>query len=537
MLITLFLLRLDKMLDIVETTHRHEVIDLQTSRGKETVLHLAAEEGLTLCVKRLIELGADLSIQDENGDTVLHRLAKATVENPRHLKRHLEVFDLILEMIVKWWTKKKQIVHSTDNYKKLKKEATLYLIYDILNKEGLSVITLSFKIGAVDVLSRLLMMQGVTQFVESDSKYKFDVSQLTPQTNKSYKNGCSRVALMGTSGKSGLEWLTTQSGLPHATRIQLLELPPMKTVVNYYESMIFWIYLLLMVIHIIYMGTFTYVGFDLSAALRDGKRTDNVLLYILPVEPFCMIIYTMSQFDCELCMYILSQLALKISCRKTGTVNIWPLATYIYMILYTMIVIVWIILVSVRWNYHDYFLAASLCLGWLFSISLTRGFKNVHYFFRMLISMILRDFIRFSVFYIFVLFAFGFAFHAMFIISPEIIRVFHTPMNTLFYSFEWMTGRGELFTEEFEKTMDYAGRELTFFKIFYLIYIIFSSIILVNLVIAMMNDSYRKIEKKQHLTWKLDSVAMGFGMETTFPKLRKLFSRIEKENNEGIAIN
>lgn len=47
----------------------------------ETVLHLAADEGLSPCVGRLIILGADLSAKDYVGNTVLHSPTLATVLN------------------------------------------------------------------------------------------------------------------------------------------------------------------------------------------------------------------------------------------------------------------------------------------------------------------------------------------------------------------------------------------------------------------------------------------------------------------------
>ena len=507
-----------------------DVIRMET----ETVLHLAAEEGLTSCVRQLIELGADLSIHDVNGDTVLHRLVKATVNNPLHLKRHLEVLNEILEMAVKWWSKKLCIGRIHDKEKELKKEATLHLLYDILNKDGLSVITLSFKVGAVDVLSTLLMIRDVTRFKDINSGCdKFDVTQILPQLNrKLFENGSARVAPTGIGSVSGMEVLITETQLPRTVRIKLLDIPPVNEVVKYYESLFPRTYLLLMVLHVIYMSILTYVGFDLSAKLRDEKSASNLLLYIcVPIEPIYIIVYMTWNFALWKCRL------------KTAIMGVWSLRTsivfYTYTGMYATVVIVWIILVSIRWNYQDYFLAASLCLGWLFPIYLARCVNDLYNLVHMLVIIIWRDFTRFAFLFVFVLFAFGFAFHAMLIISPEVIQVFHTPMSTLFLSFEWMTGRGELFNEEFEKKMDDAGRELTYFKLYYIVYIVLSSVILINLLIAMMNNTYKALEDDK-LTPRLEAIFLGKNMESTIAPtyLRKLLSSIQPETgNKGIVLN
>ena len=221
----------DMMLDIFETMKRDARINEQSYARSETVLHLAAEEGLSTCVKRLIDLGADLSNEDVDGNTVLHRITRATVFNPRHLKRHMDVFDTVFRGVVKWWCIKKNIAYpeedSRADYMTLRREASLYLINDIYNKEGLSVLALSFNLGASDVIARLLMMPDVTMFEVSNTvkdKYVFDISRLTPRTNHALKGLCGNSKVspiyeqdIMTNGHnktavhlSALEWLITQ---------------------------------------------------------------------------------------------------------------------------------------------------------------------------------------------------------------------------------------------------------------------------------------------------------------------------------------
>ena len=549
------------MLDIFETMKRDARINEQSYERSETVLHLAAEEGLSSCVKRLIDLGADLSVQDVDGNTVLHRLTKATVLNPRHLKRHLEVFDIVFEKVVKWWCIKKNIAYPDEDnrtdYLALQKEASLFLMNEIYNKEGLSVLALSFNMGAADIISRLLMMPDVTMFEvteDGSGRYLFDVSRLTPRTNntlkvnhkhrkvspmddeehseKARKHGREEVRL------SGLEWLITQKVKSRAT--QILDLPPIKKIENYYTSIVARTFALLMLFHIVYMSIFTYVGVDLLGKLRDDESAINssdpetLLLYIIvPIEPAIIVFYSLY----ALIRYALSDEIGRKSkmIRNRGLSRVWSvLSTYMLLIsgaIYAALVIAWIILFSVRYHFQDYVLAAALCVGWLISISFTRGFRIIHYFYRMLLSMILRDVVRFIIVYLFVLLAFGFAFHVLFQISSDVVQDYKTPGDTLFLSFNMMIGMGELFDGTFETNMATVGRNVTYVKVFYLLYIILSTIILLNLLIAMMNDSYSNILREQQVTWRIDSVSLGVDIETSFPASR-FFANVSIEQGQ-----
>ena len=536
----------DKMLTIFEYQHsKVALLDKQSTVKEETVLHLAADEGLSSCVKRLIDLGADLSMADYKGNTVLHRLTIATDENQRHTKRHLEVFDTILEMVVKWWCKKEGKEYpevNSDNYTQLQKKATLHLIYQIQNNDKLSVIALSFKLGAFDIIYRLLMMRNVTMFKEL-SKYKFDISSLKPLPKKA-GNGVSPA----NDNLSGLERLFKQKSRKNqaAKILDILDIPPVKMIERYYNSIVRRTYFLLMFLHVVKMIIFTNVGIYFSAKIRDESTEINSLdpltvfyLCVVASEPFIIGLVL-------LCRLIAVLKSGNINC-KCGTSDLWQtiksktrrILEVLYRLTYITLVIIWIVLFVVRCNIQDYILAAALCFGWLHSIMLMRGFKKYHYLFRMLISMILRDFSRFAFVYVFVLFAFSSAFHVLFQISPAVLQIYGNLLDTLFLAFNLMTGRGELFDEDFKTNMNDAGRELTVIKMYYIVYVLLSSIILINLLIAMMNDSYRKIFDKKHVTWRIDSVILGFDTERMLCDcLRKKISKVSiKRGDEGKKFN
>lgn len=535
---------LEMMLDIFESMKRDARINEQSYATSETVLHLAADEGHAHCVKRLIALGADIALKDINGDTVLHRLTKASVEDSNNVTSHLEVFDTILENIVKWWCIKNNIPFPEEEnqevYMSYQREATLYLVNDVCNNNGLSVIDQAFKSGAPAILSRLLMRENVTMFEDVTTvplTYTFDITGLTPRTNDELKGGCcarrGSVAPMIDESKntierlSGLEWLITHT--VRTRTAEILDLPPIKMIENYYTSMVAWTFALLMLCHIAYMSVFTYVGVELLRQLRinesliSSSNPENVLLYaFVPLEPGLIILYvlvTLIRYFATGDINRRSRLSRK---RGFGRV-VSILSAYMFLLVcvaFAALVIAWIILFSYRDSYNDYVLAAAICVGWLITISFTRGIQAIHYFYRMLLSMILRDVVRFIIVYLFVILAFGFAFHALFQISETIASEYPTPGDTLFLTFNMMIGMGELFDGTFETNMEAEGRSPTYAKIFYLVYVILSTIILLNLLIAMMNDSYSMILQENQVTWRIESVNMGVEIESTFPLAR-----------------
>ena len=627
------------MLKIFETMKQDARINEKSYVRSETVLHLAAEEGLSTCVKRLIDLGADLSDEDFDGNTVLHRITRATVLNPKQLKRHLEVFDTVLNGVVKWWCIKKSVTYpEKDNradYMKLRSKACLYLFNEVPNKKGLSVLALSFYLGASDIIARLLMLPGVTMFevenTKNDRYVLFDITRLMPHTKNAFQGCCRRIkvapsfeddvkesthahsenalphtknalqgccrrikvapsfeddvkesthahsenalphtknALQGCCRRekvleaplfeddvkepthahsdkalhlSALELLITQNLQTRAA--QILDLPPIKEIKQYYTSIVTWTFGLLMLFHISYMSIFTYVGLNLLGKLRDDPNTINLsdpvtllqLCIIVPIEPAMILIYvvyTNVRFIRSDEMIAKQKLSRKQGCAYVAYVIKSDFHAYMHQlvgVMYAALIIAWIVLFSVEYSYQDYVLAAALCIGWLLSILFTRGFKGIHYFYRMLISMILRDVVRFIFVYLFVLLAFGFAFHVLFQISSAVVADYESPIDTLFLSFNMMIGMGELFDGVFENNMSAVGRTMTCLKLFYLLYIILSTIIILNLLIAMMNDSYSKILRDQLVTWRIDSVSLGVDIETSFPA-SKCFSKVSIMN-------
>lgn len=536
---------LEMMLVIFESMQRDARINEQSYATSETVLHLAADEGHANCVKRLISLGADIAMKDINGDTVLHRLTKGCAYDIDNISQNLEVIDAILDNVVRWWCIRKNIPfpeeENQDVFMAHRREAILFLINDVFNNNGLSVLDQAFKSGVPEVLSKFLMMEGVTLFENSENfTFNFDVTSLTPRTNGTVQGCCGTSRVSPVTEKdiasktvaefeeiSGIEWLISHTEKARAADI--LDLPPIRLIEQYYRSMVAWIFVLLMLFHIIYMSLFTYVGVDLLKKLREDESAINssdpetlIMYVVVPIEPALILIYVIYMM---IRYFITGDLGRKSRLsRKKGVGQVISIiASYMFLavcVIFSVLVFAWIGLFTQRYKYQDYFLSAALCIGWILTISFTRGIRAIHYFYRMLISMIFRDVSRFMIVYLFVILAFGFAFHVLFQVSSAISNDYPTPGDTLFLTFNMMIGMGELFDDTYETNMVNAGRTTVYSKVLYLIYIILGTIVLLNLLIAMMNDSYSMILRENQVTWRIESVSLGVDLESHFPASR-----------------
>ncbi|XP_050404543.2 transient receptor potential cation channel subfamily A member 1 [Patella vulgata] len=526
------------MMDIFDTMKRDADINNQNCRD-ESVLHLAASECFGEGVRRLVLFGADLSLKDSYGDTVLHRLTRASLENPDTLPKYLEVFDIVIAESVRWWCIKNNLHYPDDNkqdYLKYKRSAVLDLTKNLYNNNDLSVLALACTLGASEIIERLTQMKDVMCFHTGADRVRYDVTYFTPLTNNSLRGLCSNTRVV--PRPSCVEWLLATENLEKASHV--LDLPPVSYIEKSYSSIAAWTYALLIIFHIIYMSLFSFCGVTLQDKIRrnvndSDAQVATVLLYVVVIiEPAIIIIYMVYELIKYLCCGE-QKMKLKLKRGKSSVFNtsVSYMGTFISL-LYALLVIVWMILYLSSSVYQNYFLSVSLAVGWLYTIVFTRGFKLIHYFWRMIQNMIIKDVAKFLFVYLFVLLAFSFAFHVMFQVSDDIVLSFSNPLHTMFLVFNMMLGMDEIFTDEFETNMNAVGYTTVFTKVIYLFYMVLGTIVLLNLLIAMMNDSYSATLTKQKLQWRIESVQLGVNIEKMLPIASRLFSRIKMHH--GIVV-
>uniref|UniRef100_K1QU13 Ankyrin-1 n=1 Tax=Magallana gigas TaxID=29159 RepID=K1QU13_MAGGI len=519
---------LEIMLDIFEMMNRDGNVN-QPNNKKETVLHLAALEGYHNAIKRLIYLKADLEATDSKDNTILHKLIMKMASDPNNSSRYLRSFEVIAEQSTLWWSHKQNLKlydlgkTLTD---RLHRQAMVYLMTTLKNDMNLSPLILACELGVFEVVSRYLMMKNVTFFKEDDNVL-MDVTNIMPMSSEvlsaKYSTGYSSSRIK--TELSMLEILLHGVNKERASRI--LDIPPMKEIEKIYNVINAVTFTILVLLHITYMGLFSYAGIEISKEFRHNpiNITTSSSLYVLayivvPMEPLIFLLYS-----------IMSVFAL--IKRRDFTNLVLQFLPFLFYLAFSGLVLAWLVLITIQERYQDYVLAICLCFGWTYTITFTRGFKAINCFWRMILNMIVSDIRRFFIVYICVLLAFAFTLHALFQISYSIAETYPTMADTIFLLFNIMVGMGEVFDDNFELGMSTAGRTAWFAKVVYVIYLILATIVLLNMLIAMMNDSYKQTLAVQKYHWRVDSVQIGVRIEQLLPWLPKMFSKIQHRKIPG----
>lgn len=191
------------------------------------------------------------------------------------------------------------------------------------------------------------------------------------------------------------------------------------------------------------------------------------------------------------------------------------------------------VLVFVWWDLHmkasgkqGILLCYIMLIGWLNTISLTRTFRPMHSFTIMLRNIFIKDVLRFLFLYVFILLAFGFGFYCLVRLSPQVYTEFGGPEEIFYQTFGMLLGAGDMMVENVEDKYKAAGYSPVHFKVIYLIYALVTVVVLLNILIAMMNDSYGDIRSKEGQSFRVTSIQSAIEFEKAVPLLPRIFRAI-----------
>ena len=559
---------LETLLEVFNVPGKGLDIDQQNAEG-ESLLHICAQQGAVDRVVMLIHQGADLSLRDTTGNSVLHALALKTVTDPNNRDNLLGVFDAIVNVSPRWWCMLRDL-NCPDEYSELfnayRAMAITHLTSNIINNDGYNVLCYATKVGAKEFLEKLLNLKDVN-CTRKGHRYHYDVSYLIPETVpkrkkrkisanknsvvdilKSNRASAPRNQMPPHSPDSCLNLVVELSDEILAT--QILDIMPIKQLVKNYWNTYQWIYGLLMVIHVVYMACFSafsiplledYITARNSINTEEDKARFPELLFL--VWPGLLILFEIYNIGARLTQYCTKEDSTGSKDKKGGglckTVFRDPLhipyhilnllfgeLSHVMSLIFSAFVITWFFLYQASNFNQAYVLAVALIVGWVFTVAFTKGFETVHAFSIMLKYIILRDITRFMFIYMFVLLAFSFGLHALFQIAPEATQEYDSAFDTIFLTFNLMIGMGEIFSQEFDEGYKTAGSSSTYVKVTYLAYVILSTIILLNLLIAMMSDTYNGIKSREGTTWRVGSVRLALQLERSVSFLPRFFQLI-----------
>uniref|UniRef100_A0A8C6R590 Transient receptor potential cation channel, subfamily V, member 6 n=1 Tax=Nannospalax galili TaxID=1026970 RepID=A0A8C6R590_NANGA len=443
----------------------------------EHPLSFAACVGSEEIVQLLIEHGADIRAQDYLGNTVLHIL----ILQPNKTFA-CQMYNLLL---------------SYDRGDHLK---SLELIP---NKQGLT----PFKLAGVE--GNIVMFQHLMQ------KRKHVQWKYGPLTSTLYD-----LTEIDSSGDdhSLLELIVTTK---KREARQILDQTPVKELVSFkwkrYGRPYFCI---LGAIYLLYIICFTMCCVYRPLKPRITNRTnprDNTLLQqkllqseaVCPRDPVCVLVYK------SLCVSLTSLQVpdiLRFGVTRFFGQTILGGPFHVIIITYAFMVLVTMVMRLTNANGEVVPMSFALVLGWCNVMYFARGFQMLGPFTIMIQKMIFGDLMRFCWLMAVVILGFASAFYIIFQTEdPDELGHFYDYPMALFSTFE-------LFLTIIDGPANYDVDLPFMYSITYAAFAIIATLLMLNLLIAMMGDTHWRVAHEQDELWRAQVVATTVMLERKLPR-------------------
>ncbi|XP_046335028.2 transient receptor potential cation channel subfamily V member 5-like [Haliotis rufescens] len=461
----------------------------------------------------------NLELKSATQGTLLHCITRATVTHPEQIEVYMKLFDEIESRCVAWWCRKQSIdvpEDDRDSYRIYKCKAMEYLTMTVKvsEQDEMSVWDLAFDLVSVEVLQKLLKMTGVTYVKDSSGRCRYQISTICPKFLHKGQTGFLH-SVFGIPHKDDSRFERLLNKSKEVKRVaEVLEMQPFKEIANIYISISTKIHLFIAFLHILYMALFSYGCWDVMESMMQRNtttpQTATEVFVVGVTEPVCLTIYVAS--------HVVKSVITRSEEDRDSGYYVRVFFRINNLIFYIILLSLSITSLSPRTNTNNYFdrnilISVTLLYGWLMTFTLVKGIKSAHFFFRATLRIIYTDVRKLILVYVIILMGFSMAMHILFMGSPIITSIYRNPFFTIFMMFNTMLGVVEMFTDDIEHGLNENLVLSVFCRIVYIVYIVLSSIILINLLIAMMNTSYSQMRQHHSNLWKLEAVKFGIKTE------------------------
>ncbi len=603
-----------------------EVMNEQNGEG-ETVLHIAMKKGNAEVVRFLIKHGCQLQMRDFTGNTPLHDLVeKASQMNAT--EPYIEVWKAVAEEAKFWWMNKFKLREGSSKVARAYElDALYYLRSELKNKQGFTVLQYAVKMGLTSLVKAMLWESvfikpiaiesqtpqedvGCCKSTETTDTVKVLVTNLLPNVRNDKVRHCFKFVNSEPfmcDGKSDGKCdickdlmkernASTDKVKMHFDEIcdpyrdekdttlldpflkitppnkaaEIMAIEPLNTLVKDYWFVRQWFKVVMMVLHMLHMGFYTYyvvktvarsyqapnivshvAGLTSSAlVVLTGNATGDKNAYNISGDvelepnylylmwPIAMLFPLMVAF-----LYILHNLCRVCGsgCRKfnaRGLLSLikrnYEIESYIDLkdffrlpsLLLSVISALLPILLPIF--FFSFTLASllvtrdhsttlftntligSVFIGWLMTFYWTSSFEPVYRFTTALHHIILKDVLSFLVFYIFVLLAFSSGMYVLFEMVPELTRQYPT-FNTILYAL-FLKGTfagSRISPEEVSRILEKAGHSTVMFDFLFTSFVITTRMLFLNMITSTMMSTYRDFVGTTHNGWLQHSLQVN----------------------------
>ena len=209
--------------------------------------------------------------------------------------------------------------------------------------------------------------------------------------------------------------------------------------------------------------------------------------------------------------------AISIPCQR----KLWELFMTVFIFLFLASMVVWGYCVVTCSPLQMYFLAGSFMCGWPLSLRFISAFKPLRVFINILTTVIFENFFRLFAIFIFFYAAMVSSINIVLSFPPAMLNSSDVTYSPSYQAAELALNLNGFLNDQENPTTDGLFR-MSFIQLIYLLFAMFTAIILLNVFIAMINESYKKAMKRENLTWKVHSLREPILLKRAFPLFGKV---------------
>ena len=505
-------------------------------------LTTAAWAGRGEIIKDLVRHGADPSLKNRRGNTLLHCLILQSAQYPKRTD-YQQLLTAVWEATALWADRVNEI-NSTNTHKRaLQLEQTQIemcrKLLAIRNDDGYTPLELGAATSSA-LYGHLINAEKIYKIPQNTlgslTFVTYDVSDITSFAYNTYNKFSILHILAHCSNR-----------LSHkaAKRADLLETEPINALLLCKWSVYRFVYIGWMVIHLSYMIIFTSVTIQTNSAPMTCTSNETCVSRIR-CDLTCTAIqgevhYGYAAFLIVPILYLVLEgldlfgnqpYRLQYMSNQNYIVRLWKCMLSEWTIIgngpYRMVMVAfccfvldWFVKYVRGDSEQEISLALALLLGWIFVLFFTRACRITCKLSIMIQKMFFRDLLYFLTVYGIVLIAFSFSVNAMFTYNRNsnaeitLNQVFYDMMNVV--------------TDLDRKQTPHAARHDMFTKLLLIFYAILAVILLMNMLIAMMNTSYETVRITHCNLWRQTQLSVMLMIERRMFWWRWLCCKSERD--------
>jgi ankyrin repeat protein len=476
-----------------------------------TPLMMSALIGNVEGVKQLVEYGADVektvhgrdnSVGEQNDQNVLHIIVRRSVEDSDNVSKYIEMYNIITRSYIE----NKQIQNLN---RKLLQTRGKCQFSGRFENQLMTVLQYAAAIGAVDMLETMidsLLEDNKSENCDAVLKYLIPGENASSQTKQESENDVRDT--------SCLELISRYCSLSQMAQMERIQ--PITRFVSRYANRRMVIFCIILAIHVTHMAFLTRIatadGNEVnSTATRSSGESisrrnliDFHVLFI--IWPTILSVFEVLSFI---------KAVYKLPSWRRQHINLLPERSQ-YSIIYLdvidhMAVVAFCVLM---WTWYcagqppsdggvfdprrkTGLTAALLVTGWLQTLAYIRWPQKLHTFVAILKLIFIKDVIYILCIYAFILVGFAASIYVFLLTS---VNQDMTLYDCVYHVYTTMLGDGKLFDEVVSASNSHMVRGV------FAVYLCLSIVVLLNMLIAMMNNRYSNVLEIRRSLWYIETV-------------------------------